>query len=111
LAGTSIKDLVEALEDKKGIDIQVLDVRALVSYTDYLVLCTGTSTAHVHALVSNMTDHFRGEKRPVYVNPSKDDSWWILDFVDVVVHVFKEESRRFYALAELWGDAKKVDFS
>jgi ribosome-associated protein len=96
------------LEDRKGLDIRVLDVRDLVSYTDQLVLCSGTSTTHVNALVSALRQGFRGTSAPVYVNPSKDDSWWILDFVEVVVHVFREDARSYYDLDRLWGDAKPV---
>jgi ribosome-associated protein len=100
--------IVEALEDKKGIDIKVLDVREIVSYTDFMVICTGTSAPHIHSLVSQLKETFRGKGGLVYVNPSKDDSWWILDFVDVVVHLFKEDARRYYDLEDLWCDAKVV---
>jgi ribosome-associated protein len=106
-----VKKIISALEEKKGVDIQVLDVRDLVSYTDFLVLCTGTSSAHVSALVENARETLPKGDRPVYVNPSKNDSWWILDFVDVVVHVFQENERRFYDLEQLWGDAKKIGIS
>ena len=105
----TIKKIKEALEDKKGMDIQVLDVRTLVSYADFLVLCTGNSSAHINALVSNVREVFPSHERPTYVNPSKDDSWWIVDFVDVVVHVFKEETRHYYDLDQLWGDAPRVN--
>lgn len=105
---TRLKKIKNSLEDKKGTDIVVLDVRDLVSYTDYLVLCTGTSSAHVHALVAHVRDSFPTADRPTYVNPSKDDSWWILDFVDVVVHVLKEDKRQYYDLEQLWGDAPRV---
>lgn len=100
--------LLTGLEDKKGIDIHVLDVRGLVSYTDLLVLCTGTSTTHVSALVSSVRDSVPKKEGPVYVNSSRDDSWWVLDFVDIVVHVFREDVRPFYDLERLWCDAKRV---
>jgi len=99
---------VNALEEKKGLDIQVLDVGGLVSYTDFMILCTGTSTTHVNALVSSVRDGLSKAERPVYVNSSRDNSWWILDFVDVVVHVFQAESRFYYDLDSLWCDAKKL---
>jgi ribosome-associated protein len=99
--------ILRALEEKKGLDILLLDVRDQISYTDYLVLCTGTSGAHVHTLVSVLED-MKGPEGPVYVTRSKDNSWWILDFVDVVVHVFKAEARSYYDLESFWGDAKRV---
>lgn len=105
---SSIHQIVKALEDKKGINIRVLDVRDLVSYTDFLIVCTGSSRPHVGALISNVEDSILKGAKPIYVNTSKDDSWWILDFVDVVVHVFQEEARLFYDLERLWCDAKTV---
>ena len=95
-----------ALHDKKGIDVVTLDVRGIVSYADFLVLCSGSSSTHVGALVSGVEEAMVTHEKPAYVNPSKDNSWWILDFVDVVVHVFKEETRLFYNLEQFWGDAK-----
>jgi ribosome-associated protein len=103
----TVEKIVQALEDKKAVDIQVLDIRGIVSYTDYLVICSGTSTTHVNALVESVVDGFPKSDGPVYVNPSKDNSWWILDFVDTVVHVFGEETRHYYDLERLWLDAKK----
>lgn len=104
----AVKKIILALEDKKGLDIQLLDVRNLVSYTDYLIICSGTSTTHVNALVDSVENAFVKGEGPVYVSPSRDDSWWILDFVDVVVHVFREAERKFYDLEQLWGDAKRI---
>lgn len=103
-----LQKIVKALEDKKAVNIQVLDMRGIVSYTDFMVICSGTSNTHVAALVSGVEDSFTGGEKPVYVNPSKDDSWWILDFVEVVVHVLKEESRHYYDLEGLWSDAPRL---
>ena len=102
---------MKALEDKKALDIQVLDVRGIVSYTDFMILCSGTSPTHVHALVSAVKEVFPKGEGPVYVNPSKNDTWWILDFVETVVHVFQEETRAFYDLEGLWSDAKRFEMT
>jgi ribosome-associated protein len=103
----TVKNIIKALEDKKAVDIQVLDIRDIASYTDFLVICSGTSSTHVNALVEGVVDGFSKEEGPVYMNPSKDNSWWILDFVDTVVHVFNETARQYYDLERLWMDAKK----
>ena len=58
--------------------------------------------------IANVKDAMDDIQKPVYINYSKDDSWWILDFSDVVVHVFKEDVRRFYDLEQLWGDASRL---
>lgn len=100
--------IITALEDKKAVDARVLDVREIVSYADFLVVCSGTSSTHVHALVAGVEDAFPSGQGPVYVNSSKDDSWWILDFVEVVVHIFKDETRHYYDLERLWGDAPQI---
>ncbi len=103
----TVEKIIQALEDKKALDVQVLDIRDIASYADYLVICSGTSSPHVNALVENVVDEFSKEEGPVYMNPSKDNSWWILDFVDTVVHVFNENTRHYYDLERLWLDAKK----
>lgn len=105
-----ISNILKILDEKKGIDIEVMDVRGLVSYTDFLILCTGTSNPHIHALVSGIKESIKGNQKPNFLNSSNDDSWLILDFVDVVVHVFKAETRIFYDLEGLWCDSKKIDF-
>jgi ribosome-associated protein len=106
LAPASLTTIVTALNDKKGIDVRVLDVRNLVTYTDYLIVCSGSSTTHVRALVSAAEKAL--EKMETKVNSSLDDSWWILDQVDWVVHVFREDVRYFYDLEGLWADAKTL---
>jgi ribosome-associated protein len=102
-----VSKIIESLEDIKGVDIVVLDIRELASYTDYLVICSGTSTTHVGALVDSIEEKTKREK-PTYISRSPDDSWRVVDFIDVVVHVFQDEVRKFYDLESLWGDAKKT---
>jgi len=103
-----VSKIVKVLEEKKGVQVLVLDVRDLATYTDYMVLCSGTSTTHVKALVNAVEDKLSKEK-PLYLNSSPDDSWWILDFINVVVHVFQDEVRKYYDLEGLWCDAKRIE--
>jgi ribosome-associated protein len=103
-----VSRIIRALDGKKALNISILDVRRIVSYTDWMVVCSGSSGTHVQALVSSVREAFAKGEGPLYVNPSDDDSWWILDFVEVVVHVFKDEVRVFYDLERLWGDADRV---
>lgn len=103
-----LRRVVEALEDKKALDIQLLDVRDIASYADFLVICSGSSTTQVNAIVDHLSKVFRGPEGPTYRDRSKDNSWWTLDFVDVVVHVFLEETRHFYDLENLLADAKRT---
>lgn len=101
------REVVEALEDRKAVDLRILDLRKVASYTDLLVLCSGTSSTHVQALVKSLDERV-GEK-PVYRNSSPDDSWWILDYIDVVVHVFQVNMRIQYDIETLWSDASTID--
>jgi ribosome-associated protein len=99
--------VLDALEDRKAQDVRILDLRKVATYADLLVICSGTSSTHVQALVDGVEDG-AGE-RPVYVNRSVDHSWWVLDYIDVVVHVFREDLRGHYGLETLWSDAGEMD--
>jgi ribosome-associated protein len=100
------RSIVRALEDKKAQDVLVLDLRGVATYADCLVLCSGTSSPHVQALVRNVEE--RASERPVYVNASPDHSWWVLDYIDVVLHVFRSDIRPVYGVEDLWSDARTL---
>ena len=106
----STKELTSAIAkacmERQGEDIRILDMEGLVTYADYLVIVDGKSTPHVQALLDSIEKAVQGRWRPTYVNRSPDQSWMILDFVDVVVHIFLKEVRAQYQLEELWSDAK-----
>jgi len=107
----TVVQMVRALNDKKAVDIQLLDMREIVYYTDYLLICTATSSTHADALADNVEEGVQDDLKLLYRNPSKDNSWLILDFGDVILHVFSGSARLFYDLEQLWGDAKRVDLS
>ncbi len=91
---------------KKASDIKILDVRKLTSVTDFFVICSGESEPQVKAIVDEILEKLRGEKiRPWHKEGVEHLQWVLLDYVDVVVHVFRKEVREFYGLELLWGDA------
>ena len=100
-------------DDKKAEDIVILDVRGLSPITDYFVICTASSSPHLRAVLREIEDQMFEEHdlHPRWRDRSADSEWLVLDFNDVMVHVFMAEKREFYSLEELWGDAKKVKFS
>lgn len=107
-----LKDtIVEGLLDNKGVNIVVIDLTEMHhAVCNYFVLCTGTSNTHVDAL-SRSVDKFVLENtgQKVWRKEGLDNSQWvILDYVDVVVHVFQKEYREFYGLEDLWADAPHV---
>jgi len=101
--------IVEALEDKKGMDIKTLQVGELVNYTDYLVLCSGGSDPQVRALADSVEERLKRLRGLKPIPSTKDVNWFVLDYIDVVVHIFKPEARRFYDLDTLWQDAPRIE--
>lgn len=99
-----LKDLaVTALEDLKGRDIVVLDVRPLTSVTDYMVLCTGSSNRQVKSLANNVSvEAKKAGMNPLGSEGEQDGEWVLVDFGDVIVHVMLAETRAFYDLERLW---------
>jgi len=95
--------------EKKAIGVEVLDVTGRVDYADYLVIMTGTSDRHVHAIAMGIEESLRRLKvSPLSVEGLSTASWVLMDFDDVVVHVFQEETRRLYDIEGLWMDASRV---
>jgi ribosome-associated protein len=95
--------------DKKAIDLVVLDVGALTSITDYLIICTGRSDRQVQSIAQAIQDAVEQiGARPLSVEGLRRGQWVLLDFADVVVHVFYEPVREFYDLERLWEHAPRV---
>ena len=88
----------------------MLDVRDLSSVTDYYLICTGTSIPHLKALSEEVDVTLKHEGSPCFKRSGTPDSGWIvIDYVDVVVHVFSSETREYYDLERLWKDAVRLD--
>lgn len=95
------------MEDKKGEDILLLDLKEMTSFTDYFVICTGTSSRMLNALADGVNEKTREtHKKKAHIEGNADSGWLVLDYGDVVVHLFDEELRRYYKLEELWKDGK-----
>lgn len=101
--------MARAALDKKADDLLILHVGPLVYYTEYLVICTGTSTQHVHTVVENV-EHALGLHglRPMGAEGLRGSGWVLLDYGDVILHAFTPETREYYSLDRLWLDADRV---
>ena len=98
--------ILETLRDRKALDLVVIDLRGISDAADYFVLCSGTSEPHILSLTDDIVDLLRGQgHRPWHVEGRQSLRWVLVDFVDVVVHIFGREAREFYGLERLWGDA------
>lgn len=108
---TRINLIIKNLLNKKGLDILLMDLRGLSDSADFFILCTGTSDQHVKSLSEDLSDQLRqfGDP-PWHIEGAETRRWMLLDFVDIVVHVFRQEAREFYALERLWGDAEFQEF-
>lgn len=104
-----VQATAEAAREKKAADLQALDVRGLSSVTDYFVVLSGRSTTHLRTLVDGIREGLRAAgARPLHQEGTPESGWVLLDYGDVLVHVFLEETRAYYALERLWGDAPTV---
>ena len=95
--------------DKKARALQVLDLQALSGIADYFLICTGNSTTHVRSIAEAIEASLKTEgHRVLHREGLPESGWLLLDYGDVVIHVFLPETRDFYALERLWGDAPEL---
>ena len=97
--------VIAAIEDMKGQDVAVLDVRGMTDITDSMVIVSGTSNTHVKAVADKVLEVLRREGvKPMGVEGEQQGEWVLIDFGDLVVHVMHPETRRFYELEKLWSE-------
>lgn len=106
-----VATVVEAMDSVKGKEIVTLDLRETgTAVTDYFVICHANSKTQVDALADKVIDQVfeKNRVKPYHVEGRDNTEWILIDFVDVVVHIFLQSARQFYQLEELWADAEKV---
>ena len=104
-----VKLIVQALEDKKAVDVKTYDVRGVSGLCDAFVVATGTAAPHLKGLVAGVQQTMRTAGESSFrVSGDPESGWIVVDYVDVVVHVFSPEARAYYALERLWDGAKPV---
>lgn len=109
-ATTLLRVAANAAASKKATDMVGLDLTPLEGVADYFLICSGSSEPQVKAIAEEVEDKLReAGARAWHVEGREGRRWVLLDFVDVVVHVFHEKTREYYLLERLWGDARKVD--
>ncbi|MHB1006367.1 MAG: ribosome silencing factor [Chloroflexota bacterium] len=99
-------EIVDLTADRKAEDILLLDMRPASYVADYFVLCNGTSERHIKALADDIREKLVKEGiRPLHVEGTSDSGWILMDYGDVVVHIFSQEERSYYGLDRLWREA------
>ena len=103
-------EVTKALDEKKGLNIKLLKIDKVSSLADYFLICTGTSNTHIKTLCDHAEYTLEQLGEPMLGREGhRGNTWELLDYGSVVVHVFTEEAREFYSLERLWADAEQVD--
>jgi ribosome-associated protein len=103
---------VRAALDKKASDVVVLDLRSTPAFTDHFVLCSGQNPRQVKAIADAIEDAMRAAKvKPSHIEGYDRAEWILMDFFTFIVHVFSPQTREFYSLERLWGDAERIEIS
>ena len=106
---TELTAAVAAALDKKAADVVVLDLTKASAFTDFFVICTGANVRQVQAIADAVQEAVG--TRPALVEGYSRGEWVLIDYFDFIVHVFQPQTRQFYSLERLWGDAERVEVS
>ena len=100
-----------AASERKALEMVAIDIRKIASFAEYFLVCSGTSTRQVQAIADEVMEKLRQERdaRPLHTEGYETATWILLDYGDLIVHVFTEDSRQFYQLERLWRDAERVE--
>lgn len=106
----NLRAAIRAAQDRKAVNLTVLDVGKICSFADYFVICTGTSTRHTQAISDAIQEHLKKKSRllPAHLEGYTQSEWILMDYFDFVVHIFTEKAREFYNLERLWKAAPHV---
>ena len=106
------KRAAQIAEEKKALDIKILDLREMTTMTDYFIICTGEVDDHVKAIVKGIERGLIAEEdfKAYHIEGYNSLNWVVIDYFDFVVHIFNPQSREYYNLEKLWGDAPLLEF-
>jgi ribosome-associated protein len=108
----SLKIAVNAADDKKASDLVILDISKIASFANYFLLCTGDSSRQMQAIADEIEKRLKAYGiRPAHVEGYQNSEWILMDYMDLVVHIFSKKARIYYDLERLWRDSKKLDAS
>lgn len=106
-----LSTVCDAADNKKARDIKVLDIREISPIADYFIICSGSSSIQVRAIADGIEDKLAGEGYDLHHKEGYSTGRWVLlDFGDVIIHVFHEEERDFYNIERLWADGEVINF-
>ena len=107
-----IETAIAAAEDKKAMDLVVLDLRKAAGFTDFFLIASGSNPRQIRAIADSVMEALAAEGvKPAHVEGYDRSEWILLDYFDFIVHIFATETRLFYGLERLWGNADRVDIN
>ncbi len=107
-----VERAARAADDKKAVDLVVLDLRKAAGFTDFFVICSGTNARQIRAIADAVMESLATEgAKPAHVEGYDRSEWILIDYFDFIVHVFAPETRLFYGLERLWGTAERIDIA
>jgi len=107
-----LRKAIEAAQDHKALDLRVLDLEGVSTFTSYFLICGGTSTRHNQALCDAICEKLKKSGRPpAHIEGYSQAEWILVDCLDFIVHIFSERARNFYDLERLWKNAKRITVS
>lgn len=108
----ALKIAVNAADDKKAYDLVVLDISEIASFANYFLFCTGDSSRQIQAIADEVQQQLKESGiRPAHVEGYKNAEWILMDYMDLVIHIFSKNARAYYDLERLWRDGKQLDTS
>jgi ribosome-associated protein len=106
----ALKIALKAIDDKKASDLVVLDISGIASFANYFLLCSGDSSRQVQAIADDVEEKLREHGlRPTHIEGYRNAEWVLMDYIDLVVHIFSKKARAYYDLERLWRDGKRLD--
>ena len=105
-----LRHAIRAAQDHKALELNILDLQGVSSFTDFFVICTGTSTRHTQAICDAVVEELaKSGVKPAHIEGYTRAEWILIDCLNFVVHIFLESARHFYDLERLWKTAKRVE--
>ena len=107
-----VQRAIAAAQDRKAVDVVVLDLRPAHGFADYFLVCSGTNPRQIRAIADSVTEALAATgAKPAHVEGYERSEWILLDYFDFIVHIFGQETRVFYGLERLWGNAERIEIS
>ena len=107
---SQIDRAIAAAEDKKALDLMVLDLRKAAGFTDFFLICSGSNPRQIRAIADGVIEALAADGvKPAHVEGYDRSEWILIDYFDFIVHIFAAETRLFYGLERLWGNAERIE--